>query len=67
MNENDNKLETYTQFFEMKHINSVDNVENLRALVRHDLRDLGIKVPKPKKAKRAAARCQQVIYQKING
>ena len=46
----------------MKHINNVDNVDNLRALVRHDLRELGIKVPKPKKAKRAAARSQQVSF-----
>lgn len=44
----------------MKHISAVDNVANLRALVRHELREIGIKVPKPKKSKRAANKINQV-------
>ena len=45
---------------EMKHISCIDNVENLRALIRSELRDLGIKVPKHKKNKRGADKNQQV-------
>ncbi|KAK3093419.1 hypothetical protein FSP39_015445 [Pinctada imbricata] len=36
----------------MKHIEGLENIENLRALVRQDLRELGVKLPKTKKSKR---------------
>lgn len=44
----------------MKHISHIDNVGNLQALIRQELRDLGVKVPKPKKTKRGAAKQNQV-------
>ena len=46
----------------MKHVSQIDRLDNLQALVRHELRELGVKVPKPKKAKRAASKLNQVFY-----
>ncbi|XP_052769615.1 uncharacterized protein LOC128209571 isoform X2 [Mya arenaria] len=45
----------------MKHISLIDNKDNLQALIRHELRELGVKVPKPKKAKRAASKLNQDV------
>ena len=45
----------------MKQLSCIDHIDNLRALIRHDLRELGIKVPKPKKSKRGGPKVQQVI------
>lgn len=36
----------------MKHISCIEKIDNLRALVKQDLREIGIKVPKPKKLKK---------------
>jgi len=44
----------------MKHITQIDCVANLQALVRLELRELGIKVPKAKKTKRGASKQNQV-------
>lgn len=44
----------------MKHISHVDNVANLQALIKYELRELGIKVPKPKKTKRGTSKQNQV-------
>ncbi|XP_045176312.2 uncharacterized protein LOC123536882 [Mercenaria mercenaria] len=43
----------------MKHISCVDNFCNLQALIRHELRELGVKVPKAKKSKRGGPKSQQ--------
>ena len=45
----------------MKQLSCIGHVDNLRAQIRHDLRELGIKVPKPKKSKRGGPKLQQVI------
>lgn len=51
----------------MRHITCVENIDNLRALVKQDLRELGIKVPKVKKSKKQGsakaqnAACDQVM------
>ncbi|KAL4237260.1 Rho GTPase-activating protein 6 [Mactra antiquata] len=43
----------------MKHISSIESIGNLQALVRLELRELGIKVPKVKKPKRGGPKVQQ--------
>jgi len=40
----------------MRHISCIDNFDNLKALVRQDLRELGVKVPKNKKSKKQTGR-----------
>ena len=46
----------------MKHISCIEKVDNLRALIKQDLRELGIKVPKRKKQKKQQyQKNQQVI------
>ena len=45
----------------MKQLSCIGHVDNLRAQIRHDLRELGIKVPKPKKSKRGGPKLHQVI------
>lgn len=44
----------------MKHISKIDSFENVQALVKQDLRELGIKVPKGKKLKRQGCLKNQV-------
>lgn len=44
----------------MKHISNIDSFENVQALVKQDLRELGIKVPKGKKLKRQGCLKNQV-------
>lgn len=44
----------------MKHISNIDSFENVQALVKQDLRELGIKVPKGKKLKRQGCFKNQV-------
>ncbi|KAL3872985.1 hypothetical protein ACJMK2_036150 [Sinanodonta woodiana] len=51
----------------MKIVSNVDNLENLKALVRQDLRDLGIKVPKIKKNKRHSISKQPQDFSKSSG
>jgi hypothetical protein len=45
----------------MKHISCVDNLCNLQALIRHELRELGVKVPKAKKLKRGGGQKSQQV------
>ena len=35
----------------MKHIDSIENKDHLQALVRQDLREIGVKIPKAKRGK----------------
>ncbi|XP_033733741.1 uncharacterized protein LOC117322904 isoform X2 [Pecten maximus] len=51
----------------MKHLTYIDNTDNLRALVRQDLRELGIKVPKGKKSKKFNTKTQDKQDDKIFG
>ncbi|XP_060585598.1 rho GTPase-activating protein gacU-like isoform X2 [Ruditapes philippinarum] len=46
----------------MKHISCVDNLCNLQALIRHELRELGVKVPKAKKLKRGGGQKNQEVH-----
>lgn len=45
---------------EMKHLSQLDSFGNVQALVKQDLRELGIKVPKGKKLKRQGCLKTQV-------
>jgi hypothetical protein len=38
----------------MRHISCVEKIDNLRALIKQDLREFGIKIPKGKKLKKQA-------------
>ena len=49
----------------MKHISKIDSFENVQALVKQDLRELGIKVPKGKKLKRQGCLKNQVCKFKL--
>lgn len=51
----------------MKQLTFIDNTENLRALIRQDLRELGIKVPKGKKSKKYNTKTQEKQDDKIFG
>ncbi|XP_060077126.1 uncharacterized protein LOC132556708 [Ylistrum balloti] len=51
----------------MKHLTYIDNTDNLRALIRQDLRELGIKVPKGKKSKKFNTKTQDKQDDKIFG
>ncbi|OWF55189.1 uncharacterized protein LOC110463103 isoform X2 [Mizuhopecten yessoensis] len=51
----------------MKHLTFIDNTDNLRALIRQDLRELGIKVPKGKKSKKFNTKTQDKQDDKIFG
>lgn len=51
----------------MKHISCIDNLSNLQALIRHELRELGVKVPKAKKCKRGPKNQQEVNKGQIFG
>ncbi|KAJ8308536.1 hypothetical protein KUTeg_013410 [Tegillarca granosa] len=52
----------------MRHITCVENIDNLRALVKQDLRELGIKVPKVKKSKKqGSSKAQNVTCDQEKG
>ncbi|XP_071163331.1 rho GTPase-activating protein 11A-like isoform X2 [Mytilus edulis] len=47
----------------MRHINCIENIDNLRALIKQDLRELGIKLPKGKKLKKQSQYTKQHAQQ----